>query len=85
MPGIITKHFIDKDYFKVGEVYQIRLGSNDFKNCILTNVADEKVTFKYFDGGEVKVLELSVHELRFRDFWIVKLKPDYKDGKFEID
>lgn len=84
MSGIITKYLIDKDYFKVGEVYRIRLSSNNLKNCILTNVTDEKVTFKYFDSKEVKVFELSVNELRFRGFDIVKLKTNYVDGKFEI-
>ena len=37
----------------------------------------------YLEKGEVIDLTLTVDQLRFHNYWLVKMKPDYEDGKFE--
>lgn len=85
MAGILVKYTIDKDYFELGKAYRIRLSSNNFKHCLLIEVSDDKVKFAYYDKGNLSVIEYNISDLRFRDLWIVKLKEDYKDGKFSVE
>ena len=37
----------------------------------------------YLEKGEVIDLTLTVDQLRFHNYWLVKMKPDYEDGKFQ--
>jgi len=85
MAGILVKYTIDKDYFELGEAYRIKISTNNFKNCLLTEVSDDKVKFTYYDKGNLSVIEYNISDLRFRNLWIVKLKEDYKDGKFSVE
>lgn len=83
MAGIITTYSIDKDYFEVGESFRLHISTNNFRNAILTSVTDNKVVFMYWQNGEMQILELTVDDLMYRNHYdIIKLKPDYEDGKF---
>lgn len=81
--GIITIYKLDKDYFEVGHAFRFKLDTNDFKYSILTEFNESYVVFTYLDNGNLKELKLTVEDLRFRDYHIIKLKPDYEDGKFK--
>lgn len=79
--GVKVIKTINKDYFKIGEAFMIRLEANYFVNAILKEATDEKIVFVYLEKGEPIELEMSVSDIIYRDHWITKLKPDYKDGK----
>lgn len=83
--GIITIYKLDKSYFELGHAFRIKLGTNNFKHSILTEFNESYVVFTYLDGENLKELRLTVDDLRFHDYGIIKLKPDYKDGKFKGD
>lgn len=81
--GIITTYKLDKNYFEVGHAFRFRLSTNTFKHSILTEFNEDYVIFTYLENGELKELKLTVNDLRFHDYHIIKLKPDYEDGKFK--
>lgn len=75
--GVKITYSIDDSYFKVGEAYQLRLDTNKFVIAIATKVTDKDVTFSYLENGKWAELNLSVSALRFNDYRITKMKPDY--------
>ena len=83
--GIEVEYKLNSDYFEVGCAYQMRLDTNDFRVGLLTKYQKDSVTFKILEKGEVIDLTLTVDQLRFHDYWLVKMKPDYEDGKFESE
>ena len=83
--GINVEYSLDPDYFEVGCAYQLRLSTNDFRIALLTKYSKKEVTFKILEKGEMVDLILSIDQLRFRDYWLTKMKPDYKNGKFSVD
>ena len=85
MNGIKIEYKLDSDYFEVGCAYQIRLGCNDFRVGLLIKYKEDSVTFKILEKDEVIDLTLTVDQLRFHDYWLVKMKPDYEDGKFRYE
>lgn len=80
--GINVEYSLDPDYFKVGCAYQLRLGTNDFRTALLTKYSKKEVNFKILEKGDVVDLTLTIDQLRFRDYWLTKMKPDYENGKF---
>lgn len=85
MNGIDVEYKLNSDYFKVGCAYQIRIGTNDFRVGLLIKYQKDSVTFKILEKGELIDLILTVDQLRFNNYWLVKMKPDYEDGKFQAD
>ena len=83
--GIDVEYSLSPTYFEVGAAYQLHLGVNDFRVGLLTKYQKDSVTFKILEKGEVIDLTLTVDQLRFHDYWLVKMKPDYEDGKFESE
>ena len=83
MNGIDIEYKLNSDYFEVGCAYRIRVGTNDFRVGLLIKYKEDSVTFKILEKGEMIDLTLTVDQLRFHNYWLVKMKPDYKDGKFE--
>lgn len=80
--GIIVTRTLDKNYFEVGHAFRFRLDTNNFKHALLTEFNDEYVVFTYLKNGKLEELKLTVDDLRLHDYWLVKLTPDYEDGKF---
>jgi hypothetical protein len=79
--GVIVTYSISKDYFVVGSVYRMHVGTNDYRNAVLVSRSDSDLEFKLFDGkGGIEDLKLTVDDLLYHDYDIVKLKPDYSDG-----
>ena len=74
---------LDSEYFEVGSAYIIRLGTNDFRVGLLIYYKEDSVTFKILEKGEVIDLTLTVDQLRFNNYWLVKMEPDYENGKFQ--
>ena len=85
MNGINVEYKLDSEYFEVGCAYEMCLGTNDFRVGLLIYYKEDSVTFKILEKGEVIDLTLTVDQLRFHDYWLVKMKPDYKDGKFQYE
>ena len=83
MNGIKVEYKLDPEYFEVGSAYKIRLGTNDFRVGLLIYYKEDSVTFKILEKGEVIDLTLTVDQLRFHNYWLVKMKPDYENGKFQ--
>ena len=83
MNGIKVEYKLDSEYFEVGCAYQIRLGTNDFRVGLLIDYKEDSVTFKILEKGEVIDLTLTVDQLRFNNYWLVKMIPDYENGKFQ--
>ena len=83
MNGIKVEYKLDSEYFEVGSAYMIRLGTNDFRVGLLIYYKEDSVTFKILEKGEVIDLTLTVDQLRFNNYWLVKMKPDYENGKFQ--
>ena len=80
--GIDVEYALSSTYFEVGAAYQLRLGVNDFKVGLLTKYSKDSVTFTILKEGKIEDLTLSLNQLRFKDYGIIKMIPDYKDGKF---
>lgn len=85
MNGIDVKYSLNPDYFEEGKAYEIRVATNDFRIGLLTKYSEDSVTFKIWNGGDVVDFTLTLDELRFREQWIIKMKPDYGKGKFSSD
>ena len=83
MNGIKVEYKLDSEYFEVGSAYIIRLGTNDFRVGLLIYYKEDSVTFKILEKGEVIDLTLTVDQLRFHNYWLVKMIPDYENGKFQ--
>ena len=83
MNGIKVEYKLDSEYFEVGSAYIIRLGTNDFRVGLLIYYKEDSVTFKILEKGEVIDLTLTVDQLRFNNYWLVKMIPDYENGKFQ--
>lgn len=80
--GIDVEYSLSPTYFEVGVAYKLRLGVNDFKVGLLTKYSKDSVTFAILKEGKIEDLTLSLNQLRFNDYEIVKMIPDYKNGKF---
>lgn len=86
MPGIITKHYIDTEYFEVGSAYRLKIENKGYKNCILTKVTENEVEFAYFDKDNLDKIVLNTDNLMYsNDYQIYKLECDYKNGKFSLE
>ena len=83
MNRIKVEYKLDSEYFEVGSAYIIRLGTNDFRVGLLIYYKEDSVTFKILEKGEVIDLTLTVDQLRFNNYWLVKMIPDYENGKFQ--
>lgn len=86
--GIIVEHRLCPEYFEVGSAFQIHVDTNDYRNGILTHFSDEAVTFAISGRktGDIEQLTISIDELRFRNsYQLVKMKPDYENGKFSAE
>ena len=83
MNGIKVEYKLDSEYFEVGSAYMIRLGTNDFRVGLLIYYKEDSVTFKILEKGEVIDLTLTVDQLRVNNYWLVQMKPDYANGKFQ--
>ena len=84
MKGINVCYTLDPVYFEIGAAFEIRVGANNFRTMLLVKRTDTEAIFKCFDiSGEVMVLKLTIDDLRFRDYWLIKLEPDCKNGVFE--
>lgn len=81
--GIDVEYKLSSDYFEVGCAYQMRLGTNDFRVGLLIKYSEDSVTFKILEKSEVRDLTLTVDQLRFHDYCLVRMKPDYEDGEFQ--
>lgn len=83
--GIKVTYAIDREYFKYGEAYRLKLGTNKYVHAICINIEDDSVTFAYYSNqvGQHIELKLTLDELMYSNSYdIVKLTADYKDGKF---
>lgn len=80
--GINTKYTINFDYFELGSAYQLHLGPNKFRIAIVTQLSEEDITFKYFEGVDIIILHMGVNELMHNNYEITKLEPDYIHGQF---
>ena len=85
MNGIDIEYKLNSDYFEVGCAYRMRLNPNDFRVGLLIKYKEDSVTFKILEKGEIIDLTLTVDQLRFHNYWLVKMKPDYENGKFEYE
>ena len=85
MQGIDVEYSLNSDYFKVGCAYEMKLGTNDYRVGLLTKYTKESVTFKILEKGNLVDLTLTVDNLRFHDYGLIKMTPDYKDGEFSIE
>lgn len=83
--GINVEYSLDPDYFEVGCAYQLRIDTNKFKIALLSRYSKNEVTFKFLENGDMIDLTLTVNDLRFHNYWLVKMKPDYENGKFSDD
>lgn len=84
--GIIVEYKIDKNYFKYGEAYRLKLGVNHYVNAICTNVEDDKVTFGYHNKDSFDILTLTLSDLMYRNGYdIRRLKVDYEHGVFKFE
>lgn len=84
--GIKTIEIFDKEYFRVGQAYQlISKESKAFKNAILMNVEDNKLTFvitSHFNSSNCEkpdTLEFKISDFQTTD--IKKLVPESDDTK----
>lgn len=80
--GIDVEYSLSPTYFEVGTAYKLHLGVNNFKIGLLTKYSKDSVTFTILKEGKIEDLTLSLNQLRFNDYGIIKMKPDYEDGKF---
>ena len=85
MNGIDIEYKLNSDYFEVGCAYRMRLNPNDFRVGLLIKYKEDSVTFKILEKGEMIDLTLTVDQLRFHNYWLVKMKPDFENGKFEYE
>ncbi len=85
MNGIDIEYKLNSDYFEVGCAYRMRLNPNDFRVGLLIKYKEDSVTFKILEKGEIIDLTLTVDQLRFHNYWLVKMKPDFENGKFEYE
>lgn len=83
--GIVVEYSLCPDYFEVGCAYRLRLGENNYKVGLLVSYSKESVTFKILKDDKLEDLVLTVSNLRFRDYNLIKMKPDYKNGRFSVD
>lgn len=83
--GIDVEYSLSPTYFEVGTAYKLYLGGNNFKIGLLTKYSKDSVTFTILKEGNIEDLTLSLSQLRFNDYGIIKMKPDYKNGKFSND
>lgn len=84
--GIKTIEIFDKEYFRIGQAYQlISKESKAFKNAILMNVEDNKLTFvitSHFNSSNCEkpdTLEFKISDFQTTD--IKKLVPESDDTK----
>ena len=83
MKGINVEYSLNPEYFEVGTAYRLRMGTNDFKVGLLTSYSREQVTFKMIDNkGKLFDLTLKLFDLKYNDYDLIRLVPDYKDGYF---
>ena len=81
--GIIATSLCPK-YFEVGAAFRLKVGTNDYRNAILVKYSNERVTFKSYDRVKEKIVEFSlfINDLMYHnDFELIKLVPDYENGK----
>ena len=80
--GIDVEYALSSTYFEVGAAYQLHLGVNDFKVGLLTKYSKDSVTFTILKEGKIEDLTLSLEQLLFNNYGIIKMIPDFEDGKF---
>lgn len=86
MYGLNVSYSFDSTYFVVGCAYEIRVKKNDFKIGLLSKFSETEIVFKILgDNGDIMDLHFSVDDLRYHDYLICKMRPDYVNGKFEAD
>lgn len=86
MYGLNVSYSFDPTYFVVGCAYEMRVKQNDFKVGLLSNFSENELIFKVLDDyGNIEDLYFSVDDLRYHDYLICKMRPDYVNGKFEAD
>lgn len=84
--GIVVEYKIDKNYFKYGEAYRLKLGVNNYVNTICIKVEDDKVSFGYHNKSSFDIITLTLGDLMFRNSYdIRRLKVDYEHGVFEFN
>lgn len=90
MLGIIKSYSFDEDYFRVGDAFQLHRNgdTNVYFYAILDKIVDNTLVFvtrstnKYPDG----IVKIKLGELTVCSSWeIVKLEPDYREGKFDSE
>lgn len=85
MQGINVEYSLDPYYFKVGCAYELNLGSNKYRVGLLSDFSNEAVTFKILENGEITDLTLTIDQLRFTSYEIVRMEPDYVNGSFSSE
>ena len=84
--GIIVGYRIDRSFFKYGDAYRLKLGTNYYVNAICIKVEDTKVTFGYYNSKSFDILELDVDTLMYYNSYnICRLHVDYENGKFSAE
>lgn len=88
--GILTEYKIDKDYFKEGDAYRLKINGHGYVNAICTRVRDKQVEFGFHNAKvepvqqeEFMVIKITIDELMYNNSYdIIRLKADYNNGKF---
>ena len=79
--GTKTTKSVNRKYFQKGDAFEIYIATNTFRNAIVTEVTDTYVVLSYFSNDELQTLKLSVYDIECNQYKIIKLTPDYKEGK----
>lgn len=83
--GIKATYTIDTSYFTEGEAYSILVDGIFPVKAILMEVKNNKLRFAYLKVGEITYLEITLNQLlNDNNYDIVKLIPDYRQGKFGV-
>jgi hypothetical protein len=82
----MAEYTINKEYFSLGSAFYIEVGTNDYRNGILTGVSDKWVEFTIYNrANDVEKLKLDINMLMSCKRSMYKLKVDYTDGAFKND
>lgn len=85
MRGLNVEYSINEDYFEVGQAYKLKVNTSDYRIGILSDMSKTSVTFKILsktDKANMIDYTITVEQMRRADYGIVKMIPDYKEGRY---
>lgn len=81
--GICTKtsKWVNQDYFRKGDAFQINLYTNCYRNGIVTEVDDRHVVLSYFNNDELQSINVPISDIENDVYHLIKMEPDYREGQ----